>query len=97
MVLEDVQSHVDRIRDDWDDSIDPASHFDALENAIITLANEIYPEKKDDIVNELQMAILVAVSEMEDDYQAPEEEDAPVSSETSSSSEFEAIFSDVDE
>ncbi|WP_176039869.1 hypothetical protein [Burkholderia stabilis] len=96
-VLNDVQSQVDRVCAEWDDSIDPASHFDELEHAIHTLADEIYPEKKSDISIKLSIAILVAISHMEDDYQAPDEEDAPISPETSSSSESGDIFSDIDE
>ncbi|TKC88001.1 hypothetical protein FAZ69_17250 [Trinickia terrae] len=96
-VLNEIQSHVNRVRDEWDASNDPGSHFDELESAIITIVEEICPERKEEIVGEMQSCIFWAVQEMEDEYQSPNEEDAPISTEAPSDSEFGLIFSDIDE
>jgi hypothetical protein len=96
-VLENIAIQVQRVRDDWLASTDPESHFDELKEAIIILADEIDPERRDEIIEQMEDSIISAVMDMEDEYESSDEEDAPVSAEANSDDEFASIFSDVDE
>jgi hypothetical protein len=97
-VLNDIDTHIARVKKDWNDNYPPDDHFEPLREStrafLKAAGNRVNQER---IKTRIQDAVFDAVSEMQDAYQEPDQGDAPVSQSATDNDELADLFRDVDE
>ena len=97
-VIGDIDSHIKRLKKEWDRDSPPDEYFDEFEAALSDFVEALAPRGnfKSALV-QVKAAISRAVSEMEDDYQPSPSTSAPTSLSTPQATGLSALFRDIDD
>lgn len=98
-VLDEVDSHVDRRRREWESSYDPDDHFDDLRSAIIAFADACAPFVDVNLVKaRTERAISAATENMQEEYEEPpSKKQSAVQKSKNAKGPLEDLFRDIDE
>lgn len=97
-VLGQIEQHVQRVQQQWDNDYNPNDHFDELKSSVHLIAKALSSRVDvESILATTDKEIRCAVLELENDYEPPTSSPLPLQQSAAKSSSLVDLFRDVDE
>jgi hypothetical protein len=96
-VIDNLSSHVRRLKSEWNHDYPPEDQFESLERAVHLFARETGKEKVERVVQRLRAQIQEAVEDMSSEYETPKTSVAPTPPPSKKEDAISNVFRDIDD